>query len=199
MKTRAFSRSILRWVGKNEERLDESPRSRKARRRPIKPLRQSIELLEDRTVPSTLPPPLITGETNIINLIGTNTSGRFAGTHNTPSVAVDPTNANNLVAVFTTNMTSVTTANPLWHFPLPDDLTSTVEAAFSNNGGQTWTGFIPNDPLFPSSLPAGSVTGAFTLTDPTETPSPTDEISFEQQTDPSVAFDRNGNFYVVWA
>src|SRR5712692_3630383 len=122
MKTRAFSRSILRWVGKNK---DESPRSRKARRRPIKPLRQSIELLEDRTVPSTLPPPLITGETNIINQIGSNTIGAFAGTHSTPSVSVDPTNAQNVVAVFTTNMTSVGAANPLWHYPF-DDLTTVV-------------------------------------------------------------------------
>jgi subtilisin-like proprotein convertase family protein len=190
MKTRSFSRSFLRWVGKNRERLDESSRSKK-RRRSIKPLRQSIELLEDRTLPSTLPPPLITGETNIVTQIGSLTSGVFAGTHSTPSVSVDPTNAQNVVAVFTTNMTSVGAANPLWHFPF-DDLTTVVEAAFSTNGGQTWQGFIPNDGL-------GTV-GQFVMNDPTEAPSTTDpDITLEQQDDASVAFDRNSNFYIVWA
>jgi subtilisin-like proprotein convertase family protein len=40
----------------------------------------------------------------------------------------------------------------------------------------------------------------FAVSDPTETPSTSDpDISLEQQTDASVAFDRNGSFYVVWA
>src|SRR5207244_2494876 len=115
------------------------------------------------------------------------------GTHNTPSVSVDPTNSQRLVAVFTTNMTSVGAANPLWHFPV-DDMTTVVEGAYSTNAGQTWHGFSPNDPR------TGRSGQPFVLSDPTETPSPGDpDIALEQQTDASVAFDRNGNFYVVWS
>ncbi len=126
---------------------------------------------------SVLPPPVITSHTDLIP-----NNPFFAGTHNTPSVAVDPTNPNNVVAMFTT---VAATSNPLYHAPV-DDGTTFIQGAISTNAGQTWTPFR-----------MGSY--EFTLTDPTEIPSPGDpDNSLEQATDPSVAFDRNGNFYVVW-
>src|SRR5438128_8451995 len=110
MKTRSFSRSIKRWLGENwRERLTESALSPKGRQRE-RSLRPAVELLEDRTLLSVLPPPLITGQTDLITQIN---DSAFLGTHNTPSISVDPTNSQRLVAVFTTNMTSVGAANPL--------------------------------------------------------------------------------------
>jgi subtilisin-like proprotein convertase family protein len=183
MKTRLFSRSILRWMSENRREAVMETQGRRSGRKAVKSRRPDFELLEDRTLMSTLPAPLVTGQTNIITQIGSNTTGPFAGTHSSPSVAVDPTNSQNLVAVFTTNMTSVGAANPFWHSPF-DDRTSIVEGGFSTNGGQTWQGFF---------LP-------LTVSDPIETPSTSDpDIAFEQQSDASVSFDRNENFYVVWS
>jgi subtilisin-like proprotein convertase family protein len=126
---------------------------------------------------SVLPPPVITSHTDLIP-----NNPFFAGTHNTPSVAVDPTNSNNVVAMFTT---VAATTNPLWE-PPGDDQTTFIQGAISTNAGQTWNPFR-----------MGSY--EFTLTDPTEMPSPGDpDNPLEQATDPNVAFDRNGNFYVVW-
>jgi subtilisin-like proprotein convertase family protein len=85
----------------------------------------------------------------------------------TPSIAIDQNNSQHLVAVWTRHETDVPTP------PFID-----VEGAYSNNGGQTWTSFFP----------AGFVDNPST-TNPT--------VVYTRVTDASVAFDRQGNFYVL--
>src|SRR2546429_359488 len=71
--------------------LSESRRRKGRRARPVRPV---IEALEDRTLLAVLPPALVTGHSS---LTGTSTDHD----QTTPALAVDPYNAQHLVAVFT--------------------------------------------------------------------------------------------------
>src|SRR5438128_3597190 len=93
------------------------------------------------------------------------------GNHSAPAVAVDPSNPKHLVAIYTRN----DPAN------LPPKTPVIVEAASSVDGGLNWLSlFLPG-----------------TLTDPAT--SGTGIAPFLQETDGSVAFDANHNFYLVYA
>src|SRR5437870_3226190 len=170
MKT--FSRSIRRWLGNNQqERLSELRQPRKGRKKTPSSLRPTFEVLEARTLMSVLPPPIVVGQTDISQLLGNET---------TPTVAVDPLNPQKLVAAFEFSPTNIPTT------PHGDkDQTAFVEAAFSTDGGVSWTLFF--DLHFNSS-------------DPTETPSPGDPgNTLEMADSPSVAIDRAGGVYLVYA
>jgi len=100
-------------------------------------------------------------------------AGSSASPSNTPSIAYDPLNPQHMVAAFSTKVVNE-----------PVNFVQGVELAFSVNGGQNWlvSGIMPENIDF--SIPP-----------PKNMPPPL----FADATDPSVAFDRNGNFYVVYA
>jgi subtilisin-like proprotein convertase family protein len=138
---------------------------RNARRRRI-----ALEGLEPRTLMAVLPAPTVLNRS--IASVGT---GENVSNESAPTIAVDPTNPNNLVAVYTRN-------DPNSPRNINNQSTVFVQGAVSTNGGLSWSSF---------SLPAP-------LRDPAQ-----DQTTgagaryFAQETDPSVAFDRNGTFYVV--
>ncbi len=96
-----------------------------------------------------------------------NVTNGFQGDESSPSVAVDPQNPQHMVAVYTRINQRV--ANPPY---------IGVEARYSTNGGQNW-----------QSLGLGG-----NLADPATT---NPVISFTQETDGRVAFDRSGNVYIL--
>ena len=110
--------------------------------------RLAVEALEDRTLMSVLPTPLVSNPRTI------------AGNGVSPMVAIDPVNSQKLVAVYTTG--------------------TLIQTLDSTDGGQTWQGLVTN----------------FNLADPqfTERGSYT---PFTQASSPTVAFDRNENFYIT--
>jgi subtilisin-like proprotein convertase family protein len=131
-----------------------SPRpDRKARRR-----RVALEGLEPRTLLAVLPTPTVAAPVAV---------SASRGNENTPAIAVDPTNPQKLVATWTRN-------DP----QLAGDTRVIAEAAYSTNGGASWT--------------ALGLAGA--LSDPATT---NPVRAFAQITDTSVAFDRNGIVYVL--
>src|SRR5262249_20797258 len=144
----------------------------KRRKKPARPSRArravhlTVEGLEERTVPATLPQPIVTGQTAIAS---STVDGNVHTTNNTPTIVVDPTNSQNLVAVFTTHTVIINPAGE----------SSAIQGAFSTNGGQVWSSF--------------SVSG------PRPDPTTFGAANYPWQTDASVAFDRLHNFYVVWS
>jgi subtilisin-like proprotein convertase family protein len=121
----------------------------------------NLEALEDRTLPSVIPAATVTANLNI---------SPTGGNHSAPTVAVDPVNPQNMVTVYTRNDPNLGAAQPV-----------VVEAAYSTDGGSSWT-TLSMDP---------------NLIDPLSTAKP--PAVFPQATDASVAFDRNDNFYVVYS
>jgi subtilisin-like proprotein convertase family protein len=107
---------------------------RKARRRPQggaaarpKAPRLTLEALEDRTVMTVLPAPVVTASQFALPTVATSTADK--GTN--PIIAQDPVNPQKLVGVFTYTSNLVHPQNP----------TTVVEGAFSINGGTSWTLF----------------------------------------------------------
>lgn len=125
--------------------------------------RLALEHLEERTLLATLPQPLVP-------LTATPIRTGLRGNASTPSIAIDKNNPQKLVATYTINDPAQAGDTKVW-----------VEAAYSNNGGQSWSQL--------SGLGLGSV-----LIDPT-TQNPL--RSFAQVTNASVAFDRNDNVYIL--
>lgn len=167
-------------------------------------LRQAdLEWLEVRemlsTSTSTLPSPQIAVVTNpltgpelgaglgvssataSLNLTGSPSAG-------TPSVAVDPLDANKMVAVWiNTDPAGYNQGN----FVAP--ITSYVEGAYSTDGGVTWSPFTAGGQADPFGGRSANVQTDFSLTVPTNG---TRNV-FTETTDASVAFDRNGNVYLL--
>jgi subtilisin-like proprotein convertase family protein len=163
-------KSFLRFFGGQWLRGD-SRRSRRRRlRRPAlekRSLRLALEGLEERTLLSVLPPPVITSHMNI--------SGNSSTAHySSPSIAVDPTNPQKIVAVFVDHDPAL---------PTPAVPGIVVQAVFSNDGGGHWN-FLYDataDTQVDYDLPA------------TATPVPFPIVS-----EASVAFDRNDQAYIVF-
>src|SRR5207237_453041 len=122
-------------------------------------LRLALEGLETRTLLSVLPPPLITSHANISGNTGT-------AHYSAPSVVVDPTNPQKMVAVFVDHDTS---------FPVPNAPAEVVQAAYSSDGGSHWVGLYDsrNDVLTDFDSPA------------------TNPVPFSTNDEPSAGFDRN--------
>src|SRR5262249_30139971 len=115
--------------------------------------RLALEGLEGRTLMAVLPSPNVLGQVDISN------SG---GNESAPSIAVDPTNSQHLVATWTRNDPN-----------LGGDTTILAEASYSNDGGTTWTRLVGAVPV---------------LIDPASGTTPR---NFAQVTDTSVGFDRS--------
>ena len=143
--------------------------------------RLALEGLESRTLLATqvLPTPIVnpttTGQPGIPVDVS-NPSGNSAGgndrssaaNESTPSIAVDPNNPQHLVEVWIHSDLS-----------LPAPTQTFVEAAYSTDAGKTWT----NLPEVSQVLP-----------DPT-TSNPIKD--FPQVTNPTIAFNRNDDFYIL--
>src|SRR5262249_14837417 len=137
-----------------------------------------VELLEDRTLmtttPSPLPAALVTADSQRPLFDGT-----AFGAASTPMVVADPLDPQPLVAVAVTG-TKVNAGN------------SGVTGAYSTNGGRDWLFFAPN----PAQRLWDEVTGVPPSPGPNPAGFPT--FAFTQANSPSVAFDRNHQFYVVF-
>src|SRR5262245_5726442 len=126
------------------QRWSETTSSRKRRglRRPARPrtARPSVEGLEDRTVMSTLPSPLVSPPGALTGNFGPNANTPNASA---PSIAVDPVNPQKMVAFWTHFDPTLT----------PTPLQSVIMGAFSTNAGQTWTplGGVPTALTDPAS------------------------------------------------
>jgi subtilisin-like proprotein convertase family protein len=163
------------FSARSKRRGDKKAKSFKRTRR-SRGLAPALERLEDRTLMSVLPPPLVSNQLPIAAF----------RTAFSPMVAQDPNNPQNLVAVAAAvaDLGDATTGNEV------------LTAAFSTNGGKDWVSFINNpgtatSPIRPSFL---------NLPDPTLNPlpnPPSPPIKFAQLTNPAVTFDRAGNFYIL--
>ncbi len=136
-----------------------STAARKARLR-----RMTLESLEPRTLMAVLPPALVQNQVNISN--------QTTGQESSPSIAVNPLNSLQAVAVW--NRIGGQLGGPAER-----PTQGRIEGAFTNNGGQSWTSFGAQTPF---------------LTDPT-TSNPT--LPFIVGSDAGISFDRSNNFYVV--
>src|SRR5262249_3361491 len=108
------------------------------------------------------PPVTVNGQVTV----STATSG--TSNESSPSIVIDPNNPNHLAAVWTRFDTQ----------PNPD--LYTVEAAFSNDGGQTWTPF--------------SAFGPGVLGDPNTT---NPRVPYTRVTDASIGIDGNSMLYIL--
>jgi subtilisin-like proprotein convertase family protein len=130
--------------------------------------RITLDALEPRVLlDATLPSPAVA--TSPINITGDE------GNDSTPTIAVDPHNTNKLAAVWVRDDPKLA--------PGP---TVFVEMAVSNDGGATWA-----LPIIPGSFIQGQI--PFVLNPNTSGPT----VNFPQEINPSVAFDRNDNIYVL--
>ena len=150
------------------ERRDQNrPESRLAKARKSRHYRIDLEGLEARTLLATIPAVTPTTSTPI-NLSASQGNGG-AAQEDSPLVEVDPLDPLKIVSIWVNNDTA--------DIPVPGPQVF-VEGEYSINGGQSWTSFEPTVVLF----------------DPNTT-NPT--VPYLQITNPSLSFDRNGNFYVL--
>jgi hypothetical protein len=158
---------------------------RKARLRAL-----ALEPLETRVLLATLPP--IVHDPNVpvpidlakagsapgggatnpgdASILSTATGQGTVENASSPSIVIDPNNAQKLVTVYTTHVKVVTAT--------ATTDTTTIEGAYSTNAGVSWTSFI---------------VAPVTTVDPQSTTG----ARFANITNASVAFDLNDNFYVV--
>ncbi len=186
------------------------------------PLR--LELLEDRTCPSTLPTPTVTGQTDVMdNANGLLVTPPFPSTNDfgttlnrsAPQVVADPLNPNKLVAVWVVNSVDLLDTPTQIKGPV-------VEGAFSTDGGTTWHTITwrttsadlelnaqgtASPPDFSAFSPMNYPIGTTGLSDPRNELLRDPAMHYLDMThsldiygqwiDPSVAFDRQENFYIV--
>jgi hypothetical protein len=129
------------------------------------------EGLEPRTLLATIPAAVATG--GAINLSGLS-SVTTGGNANSPAVVVDPYDPQEVIAVWSVDLSGVT---PAAH------TTSIVEGAYSNDGGSSWTSLGTS--VAPVQVDPANATAA----------SPAN--TYTQVIDPSVGFDSQDHFYVL--
>jgi subtilisin-like proprotein convertase family protein len=164
------------WLG---DVVRKGTRSKKrSRRDPVHLPR--VEVLEDRTLmtttPSPLPAALVATDSQRPIIDGSNPA---IGAASTPSVVADPLDPQHLVMVAVTGTTV-------------DSTHSGLTGAYSTNGGRDWTLFSPR--------PAHRLQDDHMGVPPRPGPDPTafPGLNFTQANSPSVAFDRNHQFYIVF-
>jgi hypothetical protein len=136
--------------------------------RKSRPCSFDLEGLECRTLLATIPAATASGTAvNLTNFNDVTTQGNA----NSPTVAVDPYDSQKLLAVWGVDLSTLS--------PVPFT-NAVVEGAYSNNGGTSW---VPLDVMDP-------VLDAATIDATPPTP-------YTQLTEPSVAFDGQGNVYVL--
>ncbi|HEX3446680.1 MAG TPA: hypothetical protein VHS97_00395, partial [Isosphaeraceae bacterium] len=164
---RRGSSEILSRGHRGRSRLD-------ARGKTTRHLRQcqiDLEGLESRTLLATIPAATATGAP--IDLSGLSTVTNNGNAHS-PTVVVDPYDSQKLFAVWGVDLSQVV--------PAPTPTTAIVEGAFSNNGGATWNNL--GEQVASRQLDVATINA----TPPT---------NYTQITEPSVAFDGNGDVYVL--
>jgi len=189
--TSRFNRYFKNWLHGNKNAMPLRKRS--------KSTRLFVELLEDRTLLSTLPAAVV-GSTafNLETIAPAAWGGASIRTQTTsPTVVVDPLDPTKIVEVHATFLSSDLipgTNQPLIYGDQPGSPSVTgvasisnvpqwvLEGSYSSDEGRTWTWF--------------SVSQA--ITDPALVP-PDGFFPFTVIEAPSVAFDRNHHFYVVSA
>jgi subtilisin-like proprotein convertase family protein len=158
----------------NRGRVRPDARSRNVRRSRLR--RMGLEGLETRTLLATIPAAAATGlPQNLSSLMPT--LGGLSASQNSTTVQIDPTNPSKMVALWIDS-------DPALDPPYLVD--SVLEGVYTINAGQTWT------PLFGE--PGSGLPVAPILLDP-NTFNPT--VPYLQVSNPSLAFDRNDNFYIV--
>jgi subtilisin-like proprotein convertase family protein len=135
-----------------------------------------LEGMESRTLLSTSPAPSIVNGSSPINLSTIQGNGPNAN-QNSPVVAVDPVDPSKIVAVWVNNDTPDISFTPFTQV--------FIEGDYSIDGGKNWNTFLSNTPNGNEPF----------LIDPASPP--TSPYEYQQITDPSVGFDRNGNFYIL--
>ena len=149
-------------------RIRQDARLKKARK--SRHYRIDLEGLESRTLLATIPAAAATGPPIPLTFLGTTTDN---GNANSPTVAIDPYHSQKLFAVWGRDLS---TLNPVPH------TTAIIEGAYSDDGGASWID-LGQSVSFPI-LDAATVNS----TPPT---------AYTQVTDPTVAFDGQGNVYVL--
>ncbi len=160
---RLFGKRRLGERARRRAERKETPASRRVRPR--------LEDLEDRTLMSVLPSPVVSGQGPLSVSGGANTG-------NTPSIVVDPADPQKLVAVWVDQrgLPVVGTAGVL-------------TGAFSTDAGTTWTALT-----FTKGSAIGVPAVDF-MTNPADTVVPLRPYLWA--TSPSVSFDRNHQFYIA--
>jgi subtilisin-like proprotein convertase family protein len=164
-----------RWLGGRSGRGRRRDRAASVRRGNRAGL--AVEGLEERTLLSGLPPALVTQQV-VLSINNTDPAGPVAsgGLHNTPSIAVDPANPQNQVAVYTTNVGGGQ---------------SIIQGSYSTDGGRDWQPIT--GPSTGSPQVGGSIFGRIKLAPNVLSQEITNPITgstfLTQATDPTVAFD----------
>ncbi|MDB5350556.1 MAG: regulatory domain of in-like proprotein convertase [Planctomycetota bacterium] len=142
--------------------------------------RLALDALEPRTLMAVLPPPIVQTRTDI--------SGTPASNDDSPSITVDPLDPLRAVAVWTRH-------NDAFPLELPAQYNSLGEAAYTIDGGTTWTKFTADvTAKFTYSLPTPLADPR--LGDPPLPPIvPTDQ--YTDTTDLTAAFDRQHNVFIL--
>ena len=155
------------------------------RHRKSRDYRIDLEGLESRTLLATTPAVTATGDPVALSPFGSQVPfagqqfnlpyqfGTSSGNANSPAVAIDPYDSSKLFAVWGLDLSTLT--------PPPTIVTAIVEAAYSSDGGTTWTGL---------GQISDNITDAATIDATPPTP-------YAQVTQPSVDFDASGNVYVL--
>jgi subtilisin-like proprotein convertase family protein len=165
---RTGSSDILSQGHSGRTRLD--ARLRKARK--SRSYQIDLEGLESRTLLATIPAAAVVPGTSPVSLSALQGNGPNAN-ESSPLVVVDPSNPDKIVSIWVDNDTPDIIAPQTQVF---------VEGDYSIDGGQTWNTFyrdFQNEAILP---------------DPNTT-NPT--VPYLQITNPSVDFDRTGNFYIL--
>ncbi len=156
---------------RNRGRADRSRRLRRAiQARAGRRTRHQIESLEPRSLMAVLPPALLDPQRlpDSSGLDNGRNISNAQGFESSPALTINAANPQKLVATWTNH-------SPFFNAPI----THTSQAAFSNDGGNTWNSF--------SALPTGTLS-IFPLDDPQP---------FAEVTDTTVAIDRNGFLYLA--
>lgn len=128
-----------------------------------------VDALETRVMLSTLPAPITTFNTNITGV----TVKADNTNYSSPSIAYDPADPMKVVEASVENAPGVSGDEKVF-----------IQLSYSTNGGATWTDM------------SGDVD--YNLPDPTTTSSTTVHY-YVDATDPTVAFDGLGNFYLAYS
>ncbi len=205
--------SFLRKFGERVP-LSRQDAKRSSSRKAAKAPHLLLESLEERTllavaVTPLLPTPTVTNHAVVATTANFDNPNVAADNLSSPTIVYDPLNPQKLVAVYVNDDLEPTHAiNPDDNFDSPTQhpYTLRVDAAYSVDGGATWTE-IPEQGFNASgaNISSGDYL-PYNVIDPVKTTitlvaggTPTYDIwHFQESMEPSVAFDRNNNFFIVY-
>ena len=154
-----LQRSLFRSTGRKWGKATSS------RRQVLRRAHLRVESLEDRVVPSALPPSV----SSPVNVSPPELRGSATFNELQPVIAINPLDPDKMVAVFVVHAENAATTS--------------LGGLYSTNGGRSWDIFSIKGPLPDPLRPTNNPQQPFN--------------DFQQVTFPSVAFDRQNNFYVL--